>query len=276
MEEQRNIIREFLKVNKMQLKTLFDLYSSSFEEDNVTPNNIIDVKVEPQIETINKAGKDLEEVMSFKSPGSNDAQSVPDQSEVIKHKESAVFKRPDHSRVNSEKGLIGAISREKIKDCSSGGSFHKQKDVVFTNNKLLNHRMRVSVSPDETKNDKRDLTYTPVTPLEEASREHNYTETTHHNTCMKQIIIDAGIELSDDEAKNKQQVLRKDRDVPLEPQEKPTFFETCVDVPPYLRPKDLKGSRPQPVVYKHLAKNRVFRVGLSQGKQIIVMCRKYY
>ena len=237
IEEQRDLIREFLKINKMKLKTFIELYGPDLL-NNISPLNEGNGLKKMHIDTIPSVIKDLEEIMTLHSQGSKSIISAHD----IKNqdlKDTSSYQHLDQSNINSEKKLIEG-NNEELKEWSSGNKIPKQKEMIFSNNKLSNHRFRKSQSPHESVVDKnRDLTYSPISQLEEVNRDQNYTETTQqHNTFVKQIIKEAGIDISDDGIKNQEIVQIQKEVFNPENQEKPSFFETCVDIPPYLQNKN--------------------------------------
>jgi hypothetical protein len=74
-------------------------------------------------------------------------------------------------------------------------------------------------------NENKNLTYSPVSESKEVNRDQNYTELTQkHTTYIKEIIKDAGIDISYDGAAEK--LPSNVYIAPAEVNERPTFFET--------------------------------------------------
>lgn len=105
--------------------------------------------------------------------------------------------------------------------------------------------------------------------LDKSNKDLDFTEDTQQNkTFLKEIIDNARIDTSDDgNIKLDGFITVKGLDFNPEPKEKPTFFETWVDVDPYFGPKGItsKDER-KPLVYKNLDHNRIFRLGINQSK----------
>ena len=100
--------------------------------------------------------------------------------------------------------------------------------MVFSNNKLSNQRFRKSPSiHGSIVDNKRNLSNSQISELDEANRDLNYTETSQqHNTFVKQIIKEAGIDISYDGTRNQDNESLDKKAFHPEPQEKPSFFET--------------------------------------------------
>ena len=180
----------------MKLKTFIELYGPDLLSKINLINDTNGVK-KTHVDTIPSVIKDLDEVITLQSQASK---SILSSNEPNSQNFKDTFSyQADKSIINSDKKLV-IESNTDLKEWPSDSQIPKQKEMIFSNDKLSSHRFRKSQSPQEFSNeDNSKLIYSPTSQLDNTNRDQNYTETTQqHNTFMKQIIKDAGIEISDD------------------------------------------------------------------------------
>ena len=216
----------------MQLKTFLEFYSSQFNEIKV--NNKGKKKL---VDTIPSTINNLDDILSTPSHASKSGLNSSNPKNKNTYDEST-YSRPDTKSNLNTKRLLNEDLPNNIKEWPSDNHLPNRKRFEFADNKLSTERIPKFKSPAESieNNEKQNLSYSPISQLKEVNRDNNYTELTQkHTTYIKEIIKDAGIDTSDEGINEKQGC--NIEVVPRENNEKPTFFETSVDIPPYLQPK---------------------------------------
>lgn len=260
----------------MKLKTLLDIYDEEMLK-NKTPEGTQN-QAKPHIETIPSHIKDLDDVMSSQSPKSQTVLSVTDAKKSRAKDDSHNVRRPEKNKVSSQNKIVKDLASKPLKNESSelaentNGKFWNywfiplgnKTDRIQPTKKISTKRETPSDQVEERKNMQQ---HSGISELDKSNKDLDFTEDTQQNkTFLKEIINEAGIDLSEDGAKPDHIVSVKDLYSNPAAREKPTFFETSVDVGPYFGPKGITTEAPKPLVYKNLNKNRVFRLGMKYGK----------
>ena len=264
LEDQRNLIKEFLRINKIQLKTFLQFYSGQINESKCNEKG-----KRKLIDTIPSTVNNLDDIITSPSHASKFGFSSSNNPKNQTYDQS-FYSRPDNKSNPNTKRLLNEDIPENIKDPPISNKVMKHKAFDFSENRLSTERIPKLHSPVDSLDNNKDqnLTYSPASQSKEVNRDNNYTELTQkHTTYIKEIIKNAGIEISNDEVT--ENPLSNAFIPPPEANEHPTFFETWVDIPPYLKSKEKGKVNEIPLINTQFGIERNLNPGFDLGRHIV-------